>query len=183
MKIVIAPQAFKGSLSATQAADAIASGTRQVFPNAELVLVPVADGGDGTLDALINATTGTIHTGTVSGPLGQPVSARWGVLGDGATAVVEAAQACGLALLSERDWNPLKTSSYGVGELIRHALDAGYRRIIIGLGGSSTNDGASGLLGALGGKLLDVDGVNLRPGGAALLDLSQIDLPGMDPRL
>jgi glycerate kinase len=183
MKIVIAPQAFKGSLSATQAADAIASGTRQVFPNAELVLVPVADGGDGTLDALINATTGTFHTGTVSGPLGQPVSARWGVLGDGATAVVEAAQACGLALLSERDWNPLKTSSYGVGELIRHALDAGYRRIIIGLGGSSTNDGASGLLGALGGKLLDVDGVNLRPGGAALLDLSQIDLPGMDPRL
>jgi glycerate kinase len=183
MKIVIAPQAFKGSLSASKAADAIARGTRQVFPNAELVLVPVADGGDGTLDALINATTGSFHTATVSGPLGQPVSARWGVLGDGATVVVEAAQACGLALLTEQDRTPLKTSSYGVGELIRHTLDAGYRRIIIGLGGSSTNDGAAGLLRALGGKLLDENGVDLRPGGASLLDLSRIDLSGMDSRL
>lgn len=183
MKIVIAPQAFKGSLSAVQAADAIADGARQVFPDAEMVHVPVADGGDGTLDALINATKGTFHTATVSGPLGQPVSARWGVLGDGITAVVEAAQACGLTLLPVGDRNPLKTSTYGVGELIGHALGAGYRRIIIGLGGSSTNDGAAGLVMALGDRLLDAKGSGLSPGGEALLDLRHIDLSGMDPHL
>ena len=128
MKIVIAPQAFKGSLSALQAADAIGKGAQRVFPHAQLVRVPVADGGDGTLDALVNATGGAFHTVKVSGPLGSQVDARWGVLGDGTTAVIEAAQACGLALLSNDERNPLITSTFGVGELIEQALDAGYRK-------------------------------------------------------
>ncbi len=183
MKIVIAPQSFKGSMSALQAADAIARGIQRVLPDAEMIRVPVADGGDGTLDAMVNATGGTFHEAKVIGPLGSPVDARWGVLGDGVTAVIEAAQACGLALISANDRNPLKTTTFGVGALIKHALDAGYRRMLIGLGGSSTNDGAAGLASALGGKLLDASNSPIAPGGAALLTLVKIDISGMDPRL
>ncbi len=183
MKIVIAPQAFKGSLSALQAADAIAKGALRVFPDARLVRVPVADGGDGTLDALVNATSGTFHEAKVLGPLGSPIDARWGVLGDGGTAVVEAAQACGLTLLSNDERNPLITSTYGVGELIKQALDAGHRKMFIGLGGSSTNDGAAGLAMALGARLLDADAKPIAQGGQALLNLATIDLIGIDPRL
>ena len=183
MKIVIAPQAFKGSLTALQAADAIAKGVHRVFPHADLVRVPIADGGDGTLDALVNATDGAFHDARVSGPLGLPVDARWGVLGDGVTAVIEVAQACGLALLSANDRNPLKAATFGVGELIKHALDAGYRRMIIGLGGSSTNDGAAGLAIALGGRLLDSNDTEILPGGEALLTLTKVDISQMDPRV
>ncbi len=183
MKIVIAPQAFKGSLSALQAADAIANGAQRVFPDAQLTRVPIADGGDGTLDALINATGGTFHEAKVTGPLGSPVDARWGVLGDGMTTVIEAAQACGLALLSENERDPLTTTTYGVGELIKHALDAGYRKMLIGLGGSSTNDGGAGLAMALGARLLDANEKPISHGGQALLNLATIDVSGLDPRL
>lgn len=183
MKIVIAPQAFKGSLSALQAADAIANGAQRVFPDAQLTRVPIADGGDGTLDALINATGGTFHEANVTGPLGSPVDARWGVLGDGMTTIIEAAQACGLALLSDNERDPLTTTTYGVGELIKHALDAGYRKILIGLGGSSTNDGGAGLAMALGARLLDANEKPITHGGQALLNLATIDVSGLDPRL
>ena len=183
MKIVIAPQAFKGSLSALQAADAIANGAQRVFPDAQLTRVPIADGGDGTLDALINATGGTFHEAKVTGPLGSPVDARWGVLGDGMTTIIEAAQACGLALLSDNERDPLTTTTYGVGELIKHALDAGYRKILIGLGGSSTNDGGAGLAMALGVRLLDANEKPITHGGQALLNLATIDVSGLDPRL
>lgn len=183
MKIVIAPQAFKGSLSALQAADAIANGAQRVFPDAQLTRVPIADGGDGTLDALINATGGTSHEAKVTGPLGSPVDARWGVLGDGMTTVIEAAQGCGLALLSDNERDPLTTTTYGVGELIKHALDAGYRKMLIGLGGSSTNDGGAGLAMALGARLLDANEKPISHGGQALLNLATIDVSGLDPRL
>ncbi|MCH8940614.1 MAG: glycerate kinase [Chloroflexi bacterium] len=183
MKIVIAPQAFKGSLSALQAADAIANGAQRVFPDAQLTRVPVADGGDGTLDALINATGGTFHEANVTGPLGSPVDARWGVLGDGMTTIIEAAQACGLALLSDNERDPLTTTTYGVGELIKHALDAGYRKMLIGLGGSSTNDGGAGLAMALGARLLDANEKPISHGGQALLNLATIDVSGLDPRM
>ena len=181
--MVIAPQAFKGSLSALDAAQAIACGTQQVFPHAELVQVPVADGGDSTLDVLLNATGGKVNNAIVSGPLGTPVIARWGVLGDGRTAIIEAAQAFGLSLLSEKDKNPVKTSTYGVGELISLALNAGYRRIIIGLGGTSTNDGGSGLASALGVSFLNANGVEIGKGGGTLIDLALIAQSELDTRI
>jgi len=182
--MVIAPQAFKGSLSALDAAQAIACGTQQVFPHAELVQVPVADGGDSTLDVLLNATGGKVNNAIVSGPLGTPVIARWGVLGDGRTAIIEAAQACGLALLSEKERNPVKASTFGVGELIRLALNTGHRRIIIGLGGTSSNDGGSGLASALGVSFLNANGVEIgQGGGGELIDLALIDQSRMDPRI
>lgn len=181
--MVIAPQTFKGTISALDAARAIARGVHQVFPLAELARVPVADGGDGTLDVLLDATAGKGFDAIVSGPLGNPVTARWGVLGDGRTAIIEAAQACGLALLPQRDRNPLKTTTRGVGELIKLALDTGYRRIIIGLGGTSTNDGGSGLASALGVSFLNVNGLAISLGGRGLIDLASIDASGLDPRV
>ena len=183
MKMVIAPQTFKGTISALDAARAIASGVHQVFPFAELARVPVADGGDGTLDVMLEATGGKWFDAIVSGPLGNSVSARWGVLGDGRTAIIEAAQACGLALLSNQDRNPLKTTSLGVGQLIKLALDNGYRRIIVGLGGTSTNDGGSGLASALGVSFLNANGVEIGLGGGRLIDLASIDESGLDPRV
>ena len=141
MRIVIAPQSFKGSVSGPEAARAIQEGILRVFPKAETVLVPVADGGDGTLDALVEATSGQTFASRVNGPLRQRVQARWGVMGDCKTAVIEMAQASGLALLPYKDRNPRHTSTYGTGQLIKRALDRGYRRIIVGMGGSATNDG------------------------------------------
>lgn len=181
--MVIAPQTFKGTISALDAAQAMATAVYQVFPFAEVVQLPVADGGDGTLDVLINATGGNIFNAMVSGPLGFPVTARWGVLGDERTAIIEAAEACGLALLDKQDRNPMKTTTLGVGELIKTALDNGYRRIIIGLGGSSTNDGGSGLASGLGVSFLNAKGVRIGLGAEALFDLTSINQSEVDPRL
>ena len=183
MKIVLAPQAFKGTLSAGRAADAMTRAARAVFPDADLVRCPVADGGDGTLDALIEATGGAYHAVQTTGPLGEPCTARWGSLGDNQTAVVETAQACGLALLPPGVRDPLHATTHGVGAVLRAALDAGYRRIILGIGGSATNDGGAGLAAALGARLLCEDGEPIAPGGAGLLDLARIDASGLDPRL
>ena len=183
MKIVIAPQAFKGTLSAGRAADAMAEGALAVFPYAEVVRCPVADGGDGTLDALVDATGGASHSVETTGPVGAPVTARWGALGDGVTAVVETAQACGLALLPPNVRDPLRATTFGVGALIRAALDAGHRRIVLGIGGSATNDGGAGLASSLGVSLLRQDGQPVDPGGAGLLVLDHIDASGLDPRL
>jgi len=182
MKIVIAPDSFKESLSAPEVAAAIARGWAQVFPRAELCLRPMADGGEGTVDALLAATGGERREREVSGPLGSPVMAHWGWL-EGQTAVIEMAAASGLHWVPRDQRNAALTSSFGTGELIRAALDAGATRIILGLGGSATNDGGAGLLQALGMRFLDRAGQELAPGGAALAQLDRIDLSGLDGRL
>lgn len=182
MKLVIAPDSFKESLSARAVADAIAAGWARVYPDAELLLCPMADGGEGTVDAVLAATGGERQQTEVSGPLGDPVSATWGLL-PGQRAVIEMAEASGLHRVERARRNVLTASSYGTGELIRAALDAGVRRMVLGLGGSATNDGGAGLLCALGVRMLDVDGRDLPPGGAALARLRHIDLTGLDTRL
>lgn len=182
MKIVIAPDSFKESLSAPGVAQAIARGWLAVYPDAEIALCPMADGGEGTVDAVLAATGGERRELTVQGPLATQVQAHWGWLGDG-TAVIEMAAASGLHWVPSAQRDARVTSSYGTGELIRAALDAGATRIILGLGGSATNDGGSGLLRALGARFLDAGGNELRPGGAALAKLQRVDLSALDARL
>ena len=183
MKIVIAPQAFKGSISALEAAGAMGEGVRRVLKDAETVLVPVADGGDGTLETLVESTGGEVRSSEVTGPLGEPVTAEWGALGDGHTAVVEMARTSGLALVPIEKRDPLVTTTYGLGEAIKHALDAGFRRFIVGIGGSATNDGGAGMAQALGIRLVDSDGRQLPYGGAALARLDRIDMDDLDSRV
>ncbi|QKE62753.1 glycerate kinase [Aquipseudomonas campi] len=182
MKIVIAPDSFKESLGAAAVAEAIARGWRQVFPLAEIVLLPMADGGEGTVDALLAAVGGERRECQVRGPLGTPVQAHWGWL-DNATAIIEMAAASGLHWVAPAQRDATRAGTYGTGELIREALDAGATRIILGLGGSATNDGGAGLLQALGVRLLDRQGAELAPGGAALAELERLDISGLDPRL
>ena len=183
MKIVIAPQAFKGSLSALEAARAMEEGVRRGLSDAQTVLVPVADGGDGTLQTLMDSSGGRILEQEVTGPLGEAVSARWGIMGDGDTAVIEMAQAAGLALVPPEKRNPLFATTYGVGELIRHTLDRGLRRFIVGVGGSATVDGGAGAAQALGVRLLDDRNEELPFGGAALARLARIDFSELEPRV
>ena len=183
MKIVIAPQSFKGSVAALTAAQAIARGVRRAEPAAATALVPVADGGDGTLEALAGSSGGQIFRSIVTGPLGQPVEASWGVMGDGQTAVVEMAQASGLALLPAQRRNPRTATTQGTGEILREALERGYTRIIVGLGGSATNDAGTGMAAALGVQFRDGQGKILPRGGAALARLARIDLSGRHPGL
>jgi glycerate 2-kinase len=182
-RVLVAPDSFKGSLGALEAAQAMARGIRAVFPDWEIRLAPVADGGEGTVDALVAATGGQRRTTIVPGPLGEPVEAAWGVLGDGCTAVIEVAAASGLTLLPPERRDPRLTSSAGTGFLVKAALDAGFRRMVAGLGGSATNDGGAGLARALGARFLDAGGAELAEGGAALLRLDRLDLSGLDPRL
>jgi glycerate kinase len=182
MKIVIAPQTFKGSISALEAARAMSEGVRRVVGDAETVLVPVADGGDGTLETLVDSSAGEIRTSEVTGPTGEKVVAQWGAMGDGNTAVIEMARTSGLALVPEEKRNPLITTTYGLGEVIRVALDSRFRRFIIGIGGSATNDAGVGMAQALGIRLLDAGGQDLPFGGAALAQLDRIDMSGLDPR-
>jgi glycerate kinase len=183
MRIVIAPDSFKGSASALRVAQAMERGVRAVFPDAEVLKVPIADGGEGTVAALLDATGGSPRTTTVQGPLGDPVEAGWGLLGDGRTAVIEMAAASGLPLVPAVRRDPRRTSTYGTGQLVRAALDEGLRRLVLGIGGSATNDGGAGLARALGVRLLDGSGRELPEGGAALARLARIDLAGLDPRL
>ena len=183
MKIVIAPQGFKAGLSGLEAAQAIAQGIARVLPDAETVLAPVADGGDGTLHALVDGTGGQVFSSRVTGPLGQPLDAQWGVMGDGQTAVIEMALASGLALVPQRRRNPRITTTAGTGEIMREALDKGYTRIIVGLGGSATNDGGAGFATALGARFLDSRDRPIPPGGSALSRLERIDTSGLHPRL
>ena len=182
MRIVVAPQEFKGSLTAIQAAQAIADGLRRALPDAELVLVPMADGGPGTVEAVVTAKGGRWQKTTVRGPLGATIDAAWGIT-DGDTAVIEMAAASGLVLMPEGQRDPRIASTYGTGQLIAAALAAGCRRIIVGMGGSATNDGGAGVAQALGARLLDDDARDLPPGGAALARLARIDVSGLDPRL
>ena len=182
-KIVIAPQEFKGSLSAIKIARAIEVGVLRAIPHAETVLAPVADGGDGTLQSLVDSSGGRIESAAVTGPLGEALVAEWGALGDGETAVIEMARSSGLALLDLDDRDPRIATTKGVGELIAAAFDTGHTRFIIGIGGSATNDGGAGMMQALGASLLDSAGRELGPGGAALAGLDRIDVSNVDPRV
>ena len=183
MRIVIAPQSLKGSLKAAEAGVAIARGVQVVFPEAEIAIVPVADGGEGTVQALADATGGVIVERVVTGPLGEPVTAFLGMLGDGRTAAIEMAAAAGLPLVPPERRDPRITTTYGVGELILAALEMGSRHFIIGIGGSATNDGGAGMAQALGVSLADAHGQEIERGGAALARLEHISLDGMDARL
>lgn len=183
MKIVIAPDSYKESLSALDVATAIETGFREIYPHAEYVKVPVADGGEGTVEAMVAATQGHIVQVSVTGPLGEPVNAFYGLSGDMRCAYIEMAAASGLESVPPTRRNPLLTTSWGTGELIRHALDAGVSQIIIGIGGSATNDGGAGMAQALGAKLLSAGQQQIAPGGGALDTLARIDLSELDPRL
>ncbi len=182
MKIVIAPDSFKESLSASEVAAAIARGVKQAYPGANTLCIPMADGGEGTVEAVVDATGGQWRHTRVHGALGGSVEAGWGWLED-QTAVIEMAAAAGLALIAPAQRDPRKATSRGVGELILAALDAGAKRIILGLGGSSTNDGGAGMLVALGVRLLDANDQALPDGGTALASLARIDTLGIDTRL
>lgn len=183
MKIVIVPDSFKESVSAELAAQAIARGFREVYPEAECICLPIADGGEGTVDALVAATGGQKVWVEVMGPMGERVEAFYGISGDGKTAVIEMAAASGLMLVSAAQRNPLQATSYGTGELIRHALDRGIRHIILGIGGSATVDGGVGMVQALGGCFYRPDGKALSLGAVELATLSGIDLSALDGRL
>ncbi|MFA0482570.1 glycerate kinase [Vibrio sp. 10N.222.55.B11] len=183
MKIVIAPDSYKESLSAMGVAQAIEDGFKQLIPNAEYVKLPMADGGEGTVQSLVDATNGSIIQHPVIGPLGEIVEGFYGMFGDGKTAIIEMAAASGLDLVSPEQRNPLKTTTYGTGELIKAVLDKGVEHIIIGIGGSATNDGGLGMAQALGIRMLDAEGHELVFGGGELSKLTTIDLTNLDPRL
>ncbi|KXI23287.1 glycerate kinase [Photobacterium sanguinicancri] len=183
MKIVIAPDSYKESLSAMEVAIAVEAGFRQVLPNAEYHKLPMADGGEGTVQSLVDATQGSIIECRVTGPLGEQVNAFYGLMGDGKTAIIEMAAASGLHLVPNDQRNPLQTTTYGTGELIIAALDQGVEHIIVGIGGSATNDGGIGMAQALGGQLLDASGKEIGYGGGALARLATIKMDNVDPRL
>lgn len=185
MKIIVAPDSFKGSLTAKQAADAMADGILQVKPDILIDKIPLADGGEGTVDALVTATNGEFIETIVHDPLGREISARYGILGDGSTAVIEMATASGLTLLKGKELNPLKTSTFGTGEQIKHALDNGYRKFIIGIGGSATNDGGSGMAQTLGIKFFDSNNSMITEPmcGGLLGSVANIDIVNMHPAI
>ena len=183
MKIVIAPDSFKGSMSSVEAANSIEKGILRAFPEAETILLPVGDGGEGTLDTLVTATKGYTVPVFVKGPLGEMVKAEYGILGDGETCVIEMAKASGLALVPASQLNPLKATTFGTGELIKKALSDGFKSFILALGGSATNDGGAGMLQALGLKIMDENGDEIGFGGAELIKAASIDTATFDARI
>ena len=183
MKIVVAPDSFKGSVSALEAASAMEQGLHRVFPDAVIEKIPMADGGEGTVQSLVDATGGHFQTRRVLAPLENEVDAQFGILSDGETAVIEMASASGLTLVKPHERNPLRTTTYGTGELIHAALEAGCRRLIIGIGGSATNDGGAGMAEALGVRLLDTNGKQLQRGGGNLSALRSIDVTNLHPAI
>ena len=183
MKIVVAPQAFKGSLSATEVGNSMIKGIENVIPNSTNLLVPIADGGDGTLETLVESSQGKINLIKVTGPLGEQQNSAWGALGRNKTAIIEMARSSGLALVPINKLNPLISTTYGLGEVILDALDQGYRDFIIGIGGSATNDAGAGMAQALGAKLLDSNGNELPFGGESLSKLNSINIDGIDTRI
>ncbi|MGE7602936.1 glycerate kinase [Peribacillus sp. NPDC097675] len=183
MKVVIAPDSFKGCLTAFEVAQAIERGIKRVMPAAETLLVPMADGGEGTMESLITATNGRKVEVTVRGPLLDRVQAAYGILGDEETCVIEMACASGLCLVEPGNLNPLITTTYGMGELIQKALNDGYRKFILALGGSATNDAGVGMLQALGINMLDNEGINVGFGGAELSRIVEIDMQDFDSRI
>ncbi|MDE0593173.1 MAG: glycerate kinase [Dehalococcoidia bacterium] len=182
-KVVLAPQGFKESLTGMEIAVAMSIGVKQVWPEAETVLIPVADGGDGTLQALVDSSGGDVRTARVEDAIGRTIEAEWGALGNGTTAVIEVANAIGLARLSQDERDVRNASTFGVGQLFIEALDAGFSDFIIGVGGSATNDGGAGMIQAMGGKLTDSNGDDIARGGIPLSDLANIDVSDLDPRM
>ncbi|AFI87471.1 glycerate kinase [Aggregatibacter actinomycetemcomitans] len=183
MKIIIAPDSFKESLTALEAASAIEAGFKRIFPNAEYIKLPMADGGEGTVQSLVDATGGKLVECDVVAPLGNTVQSFFGLSGDGKTAIIEMAAASGLHLVAPEQRNPLYTTSYGTGELIKRALALGVQQIILGIGGSATNDGGVGMLQALGIRFLNFQQQEIGYGGAQLAQLAQIDMNALDLRL
>lgn len=183
MKIVIASDSYKGTNTSWRVACHIEEGVRKVLPEAEIIKIPVADGGEGTVEAILTALKGTEHRVTVKGPLGRARNALWGSAGD--TAVMEMAEASGLPLLKREELDPLRTTTFGTGQLIKEALDQGFRKIIIGIGGSATNDGGVGMAQALGARFYDSQGDEIESGagGGDLARIGKIDLTGLDGRL
>ncbi|WML55270.1 glycerate kinase [Neobacillus sp. PS3-12] len=180
---VLAPDSFKESMTAKEVCMAMEKGIKKALPEAVCIQVPMADGGEGTVQSLVDASEGKIYPVTVTGPLGTPVDASFGILGDGETAAIEMASASGIQFVNKETKNPLVTTTYGTGELIKAALDQGVRKIIIGIGGSATNDGGAGMAQALGVRLLDENGEELGFGGGVLGRLATVDVTGIDPRL
>ena len=183
MKILIAPDSFKGSATAVEVGNALARGFRRVFSDAEIRVLPMADGGEGTVSALVSATGGEIRSAIVKNPIGYEIIANYGILGDQKTGVIEMSAASGLTLIKPEQRNPLLTTTYGTGQLILSALDDGCRRLIIGIGGSATNDGGAGMAQALGALLKKTDGTSISDGGQGLAELSDIDVRNLDCRL
>ncbi|WP_270166810.1 glycerate kinase [Paenibacillus sp. SYP-B4298] len=183
MRIVIAPDSFKGSLSAREAGRAIERGVQRGLPGCEVIVLPMADGGEGTMEALVEATQGSYIESVVMDPLGREIQASFGIMGDRKTAVIELAESSGLYRITEKERNPLRTTTYGFGQLILAALDRGCRQFILGLGGSATNDGGAGMLQALGVELLDGTGQPIGSGGGELSRLADIRVGGMDRRI
>ncbi|EGO62545.1 glycerate kinase [Acetonema longum] len=183
MRIIVAPDSYKGSVSALGVADAMERGIKKVFADAAVIKLPIADGGEGTVEALVAAAGGHTVRRQVVGPLGEPVEAHFGILEDGETAVIEMAAASGLPLVPFHKRDPRITTTYGTGQLIKAVLDQGIKKIIIGIGGSATNDGGTGMAKALGAVFYDASGRELPAGGAALANLSKIDVSGLDSRL
>lgn len=183
MKIVLAPDSFKESMTAKEVCQEIEKGLKKILKNIECISVPMADGGEGTTQSLVDATNGEFFTIDVTGPLGDIVKARFGILGDKKTAIIEMAQASGLELVPREKRNPMITTTYGTGELIKKALEKGVSTILIGIGGSATNDGGAGMFQALGGKLLDKNGNDIGFGGGELSKLDRIDISNLDSRI
>ncbi|MFA8439102.1 glycerate kinase [Pueribacillus sp. YX66] len=183
MNILVAPDSFKESLSALEVSKTIKEAILKEMPNVQVNMYPMADGGEGILDTLVYATKGRLVEAVVSGPLGNKIYTEYGVLGDGKTVVIEIAKIAGLMQVSPSKRNPLNTTTYGIGEVIVHALERGYRKFIIGLGGSATNDGGLGMLQALGGLFLDEYGWEVPPFGASLMKLKKIDVSRLHPLL
>lgn len=183
LKIVVAPDSFKHSLSALKVAEHIKTGIQKADPHAEVMTIPMSDGGEGLVNALVDATRGKTITAIVKDPLGRPVESFFGMLGNGETAAIEMAAASGIELITEEEKDPAKTTTYGTGQLIKEALDQGCKKIIVGIGGSATNDGGAGMARALGVKLLDKKGREIGPGGGELKNLAEIDASSLDERL
>lgn len=181
MKFVLAPDSFKGGMTAKEAADAMQAGLQKIFPEAVFEKVPMADGGEGTVQSLVDATNGHIIDKQVTGPLGNSVQAKYGILGNGETAVIEMASASGIQFVNDQTHNPLITTTYGTGELMLDAMSQGIKQIILGIGGSATNDGGAGMAQALGAKLLDENNQQLSFGGGQLGQLDHIDVSGINP--
>jgi len=183
MQILIAPDSFKNALPAREVAVSLKKGIEKVIPDARIIILPQADGGEGTVEAVIDATKGTLHSVRVHDPFMRVIESSFGITGDGKTAVLEMASASGIQLVSESERDPWISTSYGTGELIRAALDKGCRTLLLGIGGSATNDCGTGMASALGAQFLDRDKQPVNPGGGALADVDSIDLTGLDPRL
>jgi glycerate 2-kinase len=183
MKVIVAPDSFKGSMTAMEAASAIEEGAKRAHPGIKTVLMPMADGGEGTMTCLVQTTDGHYEKVSVNGPLGNTVNATFGCLGHSSTCVIEMAEASGIALVDKSNLNPMEASTYGTGQLIREALDQGYRHFILAIGGSATNDGGTGMLHALGVTFYDSTGSEITPAGKKLIDIKKIDVSDFDPRI